>query len=61
ASEDGQVIGDVAAAWDLPANDVLQVIDDGREVLIPLVSEVVLEIDHASRRLVIAVMEGLLN
>ncbi len=61
ASEDGQVIGDVAAAWDLPANDVLQVIDGDREVLIPLVSEVVLEIDHASRRLVITVMEGLLN
>lgn len=60
-SEDGQDIGAVAAAWDMPANDVLQVMDDGREVLIPLVSEVVLEIDHASRRLVVAVLEGLLH
>ena len=58
--EDGERIGIVEDAWDLPANDVLQVKREGGEALIPLVDGVVREIDHAGRQIVISVMEGLL-
>ena len=60
-SDKGRVIGQVRETWDLPANDVLQVMDGERELLIPLIDDVVREIDHPGRRVVIAVMEGLLE
>ncbi len=60
-SDDGTVIGLVRDVWDLPANEVLQVISDDREVLIPLIDEVIKEIRFDDRRVVITVMEGLLD
>ncbi|UCD37686.1 MAG: 16S rRNA processing protein RimM [Fidelibacterota bacterium] len=61
AMEDGTVLGLVEDVWDLPANEVLRVVHNGREVLIPLIDEVLTEIDHSGRRLVISAMEGLLD
>ncbi len=60
-SDKDTVIGLVQEIWDLPANEVLRVLQDDREVLIPLVDEVIKEIDHAGCRIVITPMEGLLD
>jgi len=60
-SDDNEVIGRIQEVWDLPANEVLQVINADREVLIPLVDEVIKEIDHAGGRVVIIPVEGLLD
>ena len=61
--DDDTVVGLVRDVWDLPANEVLQVIsnDNDKEVLIPLIDEVIKEIDRAGRRVVITAMEGLLD
>lgn len=60
-SDDGTFIGLVREVWDLPANEVLQVIDNDREVLVPLIDEVIKEIKFDDRRVVITAMEGLLD
>jgi len=60
-SEAGDRIGVVNDVWELPASDVLQVMHDDREVLIPLVDEFVKQIFWEERRLKIFVMEGLLD
>ncbi len=60
-TEDGPTVGEVQDVWDLPANDVLQVAAAAGEVLIPLVDEVVRDIDHGEKRVVIRLMEGLLD
>jgi 16S rRNA processing protein RimM len=60
-SEAGDRIGVVNDVWELPASDVLQVMHDDREVLIPLVDKFVRQIDWEERRLKIFVMEGLLD
>jgi 16S rRNA processing protein RimM len=49
--EGGRALGEVADVENLPANDVL-VLDTG--VLLPLVDACVLEVDVASRRIVVA-------
>jgi len=59
--DDEMMIGPVREVWDLPANEVLRVIRDGKEILIPLIEEVIREIDHNDRRIVITAMEGLLD
>ncbi|MFB0517141.1 MAG: ribosome maturation factor RimM [Candidatus Neomarinimicrobiota bacterium] len=60
-SEDDTVTGRVQEVWDLPAHEVLQVSHGEREVLIPLIDDVIKEIDHSKRRIVIIPMEGLLD
>ena len=60
-SDDGTFIGLVRNVWDLPANEVLQVISNDREVLVPLIDEVIKEIKFDDRRIVITAMEGLLD
>ena len=60
-SDDGTFIGQVRDVWDLPANEVLRVIGNDREVLVPLIDEVIKEIDLDGRRVVITAMEGLLD
>ena len=60
-ADGGEVIGPVREAWAMPANDVLQVIQDGREVLIPVVDDIVKGIDHLKRLVLITVIKGLLE
>lgn len=60
-ADSGEVIGPVQEAWAMPANDVLQVVQDGREVLIPVVDDIVKRIDHLNRQVLITVIEGLLE
>ncbi len=58
-AESGATIGPVKDAWDLPANDVLQVEREGGELLIPLLDEFVTAIDHAARTVTVRGLEGL--
>ncbi len=60
-TEEGRALGEVQEVWDLPANEVLRVTGADREVLIPLVDEVVGHISHSAKRVVIKFMEGLLD
>ncbi len=60
-SDSGEVIGPVQEAWAMPANDVLQVARGSREVLIPVVDDIVKGIDHLNRQVLITVIEGLLE
>jgi 16S rRNA processing protein RimM len=42
----GGVIGKLCEVWETPANDVYQVLDDGgREILLPAIEDVILEVD----------------
>jgi 16S rRNA processing protein RimM len=42
----GNVIGRLAEVWETPANDIYQVLDDdGREILLPAIDDVILEVD----------------
>ena len=59
--ETGDPVGLILEVWALPANDVLKVDHNGKEVLIPLIDQVVKSIDHQSRTVVIVPMEGLLE
>ncbi len=59
--DDDTAIGPVREVWDLPANEVLRVIMGGKEILIPLIDEVIKEINHNDRQIIITAMEGLLD
>jgi len=60
-TDSGEVIGVVQDVWGLPANDVLQVMADDKEVLIPVIDDVVAAIDPDAREIRITPMEGLLD
>ncbi len=57
----GKVLGKVADVLDMPANAVFVVRNDGQEVLIPAIKDVVKKIDTAVREIVIDPIEGLLD
>ena len=58
----GDRIGRVQDVLTLPANWVLQVVaDDGRELLVPVIEEVVREVDREGGRVVIEAVAGLLD
>jgi 16S rRNA processing protein RimM len=59
--EDGERIGDVVELLELPGNDVLVIDRGGREVLIPMVSEFIKEINPDERRIVVTPIEGMLG
>lgn len=59
---DGEHLGEIRETLDLPANDVWVVIrPDGREVLIPVIEDVVREVDLVERRATIRPLPGLLD
>ena len=61
-TEDGERIGIVEDVLTLPANWVLQVRgEDGGEILVPVIDDVVREIDRVRSRVVIDVIPGLLD
>lgn len=58
----GERIGRVQDVLTLPANWVLQVVaEDGREILVPVIDEVVREVDREGGRVIIEAVEGLLD
>jgi 16S rRNA processing protein RimM len=54
-------IGIVAGILELPMQELLQVMNGGKEILIPLVDEIVLSADHKKRILEIDAPEGLIE
>jgi len=57
----GDEVGRIAEVMPAPANDVCVVRAGGREHLIPMIAEVVKEVDQQRRRLVIDPLPGLLD
>ena len=60
-SVDGTRIGDVVRLTPAPAQDLLVVATQSGERLIPLVNEIVKEVDVGSGRIVVDPPEGLLD
>lgn len=60
-TESGESLGAVAEILPTGSNDVLIVRRDEKEYLIPLIDEVVIEIDTAASRIVIRPIPGLLD
>jgi len=59
---DGARVGELASVLHLPAQDLLAVKrDDGTEVLVPFVHEIVPEVDLELRRIVLTPPRGLLD
>jgi 16S rRNA processing protein RimM len=59
---DGTALGEVREVLHLPGHDVLAVTTpDGREVLVPFVTEIVPEVDIAANRIVVTPPPGLLE
>ena len=58
---DGRRIGAIAEVMATGANDVFVVRDEGKEVLVPVIEDVVKEIDVAAKRVVIEAIPGLLD
>jgi 16S rRNA processing protein RimM len=58
---DGRALGTIAETFPTGLNDVWVVRGEGREHLIPVIADVVREIDRAARRVVIDPMPGLLD
>lgn len=62
-SDDEEKIGIVGDVYQLPANDLLVVKNDdkGKEYLIPVVDEFLKEIDLEEKKIIVHVMDGLLD
>lgn len=58
---DGTAIGTIAEVFSNGANDVMVVRKDNREVLVPVIEDVVKSIDLEGRRVVIEAVPGLLD
>ena len=58
---DGTSIGTIAEVFATGANDVFVVRGDGKEVLVPVIADIVKSIDVAGRRVTIEAVPGLLD
>jgi len=59
--QSGQLIGPVSEVVALPGQDLLAVDYLGKEVLIPMVKAIILDIDVANRKIVVDPPEGILD
>jgi 16S rRNA processing protein RimM len=57
--ENGEMIGRVEEVLCMPASDIYVVRGEGGEILLPVIDEVVLEIDVEGGRILVHLMEGL--
>lgn len=60
-TEEGEELGTVEGVMVLPANLVLEVRQEDRELLIPVIPPVIRKLDRAAERLVIHALPGLLD
>ena len=60
-SEEGEELGEVAEIWPTPAHDVYVVRGRRGEWLLPAVRQVIAEVDLERGRIVVKLMEGLIN
>jgi 16S rRNA processing protein RimM len=60
-TDDGQALGKLAQILDTSANDIYVVnSDEGKEVLLPAISDVIREVDLPNQRVVVHLLPGLL-
>jgi 16S rRNA processing protein RimM len=57
--EDGAELGVLNDVYELPANDVYQIVRDGKELLIPAIEGVILGIQMDKRVMTVRLPEGL--
>ena len=57
----GDSVGELKDVMWLPANDVYVVFNGGKELLIPIVNEVVLSVDYDKKEILIANIDGLIS
>ena len=60
-TESGKKAGVLKDVMWLPANDVYVVLKDGKELLIPIISEVIKKLDVDNKKIIIADVDGLLE
>ena len=60
-TDTGDYVGELKDVMWLPANDVYVVFNGGKELLIPIVNEVVLSVDYDKKQILIANIDGLIS
>ena len=60
-TDTGDSVGELKDVMWLPANDVYVVFNGGKELLIPIVNEVVLSVDYDKKQILIASIDGLIS
>ena len=60
-TDEGEPVGKLGEILWLPANDAYVINDGDREFLIPIIPEIVKDIDYSQKAVVINPMEGLLD
>ena len=60
-TDSGRLIGELGEILWLPANDAYVIYSGDQEFLIPIIPEIVKEISHPQRAVMITLMEGLLD
>ena len=58
---DGRVIGKIEEVFYTGANDVFVVRGEGKEILVPVIAQVVKQTDFANKRIIIESVPGLLD
>lgn len=61
STEGGEVLGELVDIISTGSNDVYVVRDDEREVLIPALEDVVIDVDSTAKRMTVRLLEGLLD
>lgn len=61
STSDGEILGTITKIWPTGEHDVLVVQKGKRELLLPAIPEVVMEVDLAKGEILVALPEGLLN
>jgi 16S rRNA processing protein RimM len=59
-ADDGRLLGRVASLLATGANDVLQVQDGDREILLPNIPDVILHVDREQKRITVRLLPGLI-
>ncbi|MEE8341584.1 MAG: ribosome maturation factor RimM [Candidatus Neomarinimicrobiota bacterium] len=60
-TDNGDIVGELIEILWLPVNDIYVIRNDEREILIPVIPEVIKSIYHSERAIEITPMDGLLN
>ena len=60
-TDTGDSVGELKDVMWLPANDVYVIFNGGKELLIPIVNEVVLSVDYDKKEILIANIDGLIS
>ncbi len=58
-ADDGECLGKIAEVMPQPASDIFVVKGNGEEILLPVIKEVVLDVDVSAGRVVVHLIEGM--